>query len=77
MDYGTSTTANFEKARERVLRGDLGTCPILVVGIGAKAWDGRPWDGKSVQFFRSDHSMYLVDSFENDSKCTRHGIVAL
>lgn len=50
VDYRTTTTANFEKARERILRGDLGTCPILVIGIGKKTWDGLPWDGLAVKY---------------------------
>lgn len=48
VTYGTTTTSNFEKARNRVIRGDLGTCPILVVGIGANAWTGEPWTGMFV-----------------------------
>lgn len=63
VDYGTTTTANFEKARERILRGDLGTCPILLVGIGEKTWDGIPWDGRKVQYFSEEGCMYLVDCF--------------
>lgn len=77
VDYGTSTTANFEKARERVLRGDLGTCPILVVGIGEKTWDGIPWDGRKVQYFKDDGNMCLVDCFVEDAEPFRYEIVSL
>lgn len=77
VDYGTTTTANFEKARERVLRGDLGTCPILVIGIGERTWDGVPWDGRKVQYFRDDGNMYLVDSFGDDLASVRWGLVSL
>lgn len=63
VEYGTTTTANFEKARERVLRGDLGTCPILVIGIGEQAWDGLPWDGRKVQYVKDEGFLALVDSF--------------
>lgn len=77
VDYGTTTTANFEKARERVLRGDLGTCPILVIGIGEKTWDGVPWDGRKVQYFRDDGNMYLVDSFAEETTSLRWELVSL
>lgn len=63
VDYRTSTTANFEKAKERVLRGDLGTCPILVVGIGRSTWDGVPWDGKSVMYDKTLGKLMLHDVF--------------
>lgn len=66
VNYRTTTTANFEKARERVLRGDLGTCPILVVGIGEKTWDGEPWDGKSVKYDKSREALVIRDSFARD-----------
>lgn len=61
--YDTSTTANFEKARERVLRGDLGSCPILVVGIGGAAWDGVPWDGRVHRYCKERQSLQLVEAF--------------
>lgn len=77
VDYGTSTTANFEKAQERILRGDLGTCPILTIGIGEKTWDKKPWDGRKVQYFSDEHTMYLVDSFEEGSDPLRYEIVTL
>lgn len=77
VGYGTTTTANYEKARERVLRGDLGTCPILVVGIGEKTWDGKPWDGKKVQYFKEEGNMYLVDSFEAGAEPLRYEAIFL
>ena len=67
VNYRTTTTANYEKARERVLRGDLGTCPILVVGIGEATWDGVPWDGRMVKYSSDDGQMYLVDAFAEDA----------
>lgn len=70
VDYRTTTTANFEKARERVLRGDLGTCPILVVGIGKSTWDGVPWDGRSVKYSKSDKKLYLEHTFDGSSPKT-------
>ncbi len=47
--YTTTTTANFEKALDRIKRGDAGTCPILLVGIGEATWDGVPFDGQIVK----------------------------
>ncbi len=40
VDLGTSTTTTIEKAQERIVRGDGGGCPILVVGVTANCWDG-------------------------------------
>lgn len=67
VSYRTTTTANFEKARERVLRGDLGTCPILVVGIGRNTWDGVPWDGMAVVYDSESESLKLRDAFDDKS----------
>ncbi|WP_165056278.1 MULTISPECIES: BglII/BstYI family type II restriction endonuclease [unclassified Adlercreutzia] len=77
VEYGTTTTANFEKARERVLRGDLGTCPILVVGIGEQTWDGLPWDGRKVQYFKGEGFLALVDSFEEIPPDITYEIVSI
>lgn len=64
VNYRTTTTANFEKARERVLRGDLGTCPILVVGIGRRTWDGKPWDGRSVKYDPQSGRLMIAHTFD-------------
>lgn len=77
VEYGTSTTANFEKARERVLRGDLGTCPILVIGIGENTWDGKPWDGRKAQYIKSKGFLALVDSFEDTPLDPTYDIISI
>lgn len=77
VDYGTTTTANFEKARERVLRGDLGTCPILVIGIGERTWDGAPWDGRKVQYIRGEGFLALVDAFDDSLTPLTYEVVSL
>lgn len=66
VSYRTSTTANYEKARERILRGDLGTCPILVVGIGEKTWDKKPWNGKMIKYNKDLKGLYAIDAFGRD-----------
>ena len=43
IDMETSTTTNFEKAGLRVRRGVMGTCPLLVVGLSEKSWNGEPY----------------------------------
>lgn len=43
VDLGTTTTTSLEKARERIKRGDGGGCPILVVGLTDRCWDGKPY----------------------------------
>lgn len=35
---------------QRVTRGDLSNCPILVFGIGEKTWDGKAWDGSVLRW---------------------------
>ncbi|MDR1014466.1 MAG: hypothetical protein LBL86_05740 [Coriobacteriales bacterium] len=61
VDLSTTTTANYEKAVHRIVRGDLGTCPILVFGIGERAWDGEPWDGKIMQWDKNLQKLSPVD----------------
>ena len=63
VDFKTTTTANFEKARERILRGDLGTCPILLIGVGEPTWDGAAWDGRGVFYDKNSKSLYLDSVF--------------
>jgi hypothetical protein len=66
VDYSTSTTANFEKAVQRIIRGDLGTCPILMFGIGKKAWDSVPWDGKVLVWNKNSRTLELsIHEFKN------------
>lgn len=67
VSYRTTTTANYEKARERVLRGDLGTCPIIVFGIGERTWDGEPWDGRSVVFNKDTGGMEYKNTFTGEA----------
>lgn len=43
--FRTTTTANYEKALDRINRGDGGTCPLLLFGIGKRTWDGKPFNG--------------------------------
>lgn len=43
VNLGTSTTTSLEKARERIKRGDGGGCPIVIIGITDRCWDGQPY----------------------------------
>lgn len=61
VTYSTTTTANFEKARQRILRGDLGTCPVLVFGVSERTWDGQPWDGRIWHWNSAIKELELVD----------------
>jgi len=61
VDLSTTTTANYEKAVQRIIRGDLGTCPILMFGIGEKTWDGKPWDGKIMHWDKSQKRLTAID----------------
>lgn len=42
VDLKTSTTTTIEKARERIMRGDSGGCPVLIVGITDQCSDHVP-----------------------------------
>lgn len=67
VDLSTTTTANYEKAIQRIIRGDLGTCPILVFGIGENAWDGKPWDGKIMQWNKDTQNLVIADYVPKNS----------
>lgn len=45
IDLSTSTTTSLDKAEIRVERGGAGTCPVLVVGVSDRTWDGTPFTG--------------------------------
>lgn len=60
VDYRTTTTANYEKAVQRILRGDLGTCPILMFGIGEKAWNKIPWTGNALRWNKDTRELECV-----------------
>jgi hypothetical protein len=40
VTLSTTTSTQISKAKERILRGDGGGCPILLVGIKKECWDG-------------------------------------
>lgn len=43
VDLKTTTATCLEKASERIKRGDAGGCPVLIVGITSKCWDGADY----------------------------------
>lgn len=43
VNLGITTTTSLEKATERIKRGDGGGCPILIIGITDRCWDGKPY----------------------------------
>lgn len=63
VDYGTTTTSNFEKGAQRIIRGDLGLCPILMVGIGRNAWNSRHWDGTVLRWDKEEQAYSICDAF--------------
>lgn len=44
-NYKTSTTVSLTTARKRLQRGGAGPCPVLVVAVGKKTWDGSRCTG--------------------------------
>lgn len=68
VTYDTTTTANFEKARQRILRGDLGTCPVIVFGVSENTWDGEPWDGHVWRWNKKTKQLELTNPvFKSDN----------
>lgn len=47
LDLTTTTVTSLTKARDRVFRGEAGTCPVVVVGISGATWDGTPYHAYS------------------------------
>lgn len=45
IDLETSTTTTLVNAEDRLLRGGAGTCPVLIVGVTDKTWDGTEFTG--------------------------------
>lgn len=43
IDLTTSTVTAFDKARLRVSRGVMGTCPVLIVAATEATWNGQPY----------------------------------
>lgn len=43
IDLSTSTVTAFDKAKMRVRRGVMGTCPVLIVAASERTWDGQPY----------------------------------
>jgi hypothetical protein len=46
IDLTTSTTTTISNAEDRLLRGGAGTCPVLIVGVSERSWDGSPFTGE-------------------------------
>lgn len=66
VDYNTTTTSNFEKGAQRIIRGDVGTCPILMIGIGEAAWNQLPWSGAVLKWDKNEQCLALHDAFTLD-----------
>lgn len=43
IDLTTSTVTAFDKARMRMRRGVMGTCPVLIVAATEATWNGSPY----------------------------------
>lgn len=43
IDLTTSTVTAFDKAKMRVRRGVMGSCPVLIVAATADTWNGNPY----------------------------------
>jgi hypothetical protein len=47
IDLGTTTTTTLSNAEDRLLRGGAGTCPVLIIGVADKTWDGSEFTGEA------------------------------
>lgn len=45
IDLHTSTVTAFDKAEIRVKRGGAGNCPVIIIGVTDRTWDGTLFDG--------------------------------
>lgn len=63
VDYGTTTTSNYEKGAQRIIRGDLGLCPILMIGIGQSTWNSKPWSGTILRWDKKEKAHVLCNAF--------------
>ena len=82
---GTSTTTNWDKARPRIVRGDLDTCPLLMIAVkpstitpgsmsGAKyVWVG----GKDVETPHFDYVDYETKEVRASYTIGRDGLIQL
>lgn len=43
IDLHTSTVTAFDKAKMRMRRGVMGTCPVLIVAADVTTWNGQPF----------------------------------
>lgn len=43
IDLTTSTVTAFDKAKMRVRRGVMGSCPVLIVAANENTWNGKPY----------------------------------
>jgi hypothetical protein len=43
IDLTTSTVTAFDKAKLRMRRGVMGTCPVLIVAATEATWNGKPY----------------------------------
>ena len=48
LDLKTTTTTNMRNAELRINLGEAGTCPLLLVGISDKTWDGGEYQIKTM-----------------------------
>lgn len=43
LDLTTTTVTSLDKAKPRVGRGEAGTCPVAVIAVSDRTWDGTPY----------------------------------
>lgn len=43
IDLTTSTVTAFDKAQQRVRRGVMGSCPVLIIAANEQTWNGKPY----------------------------------
>lgn len=44
IDLSTSTVTSYDKAEIRVKRGEAGNCPVIIIAVTDRTWDGTRFD---------------------------------
>lgn len=48
VDLTSATTTSLDKAELRIVRGEAGTCPVLIVGVSDVTWDQTVYSGAGI-----------------------------
>lgn len=64
IDLSTSTVTSFDKAEIRVKRGGAGNCPVIIIAVTDRTWDGTPFTGHTEEELASDATTMTEEEFQ-------------